>query len=304
MALTDITRDTSRDTRISPMTDRQAADLVVSGSLEMGAHRPKDARAIADLLPQGTPVFVNHLPRHTLAQSLDALVALRDAGLEPVPHLAARRITTRDEVVSFLRRAAGDAGVKKVLLIGGDRPEVSGPYYDGLSVLTDKVLIDGGIREVALPSYPEGHPVLATPILDKALAAKLAAAKAQGLGASIVTQFSFHPARIIEHVTMLDRVHVGIPVYVGLAGPTSAIALMRFAQQCGVSASLRALSREGMRAVNLVTHTDPSEQLVALARHVAAQRQSNVVGVHLFTFGGVGPTAAWMNAVVRKGAGR
>ena len=284
--------------------ERQAADLVASGSLEMGAHRPKDAREIADLLPQGTPVFVNHLPKHTLEQSMEALVALTRAGLEPVPHLAARRITSRIEVVTFLKRAALEAGVKKVLIIGGDMPEIRGPYSDGLSIIADGVLTEADIREVALPSYPEGHPVLATPLLENALAEKIAAARAQRLGVSIVSQFSFHPARIIEHVTTLDRRYPDVPVYVGLAGPTSPTALIRYAHRCGVSASLRALSREGMRAVNLVTHTDPTEQLTALARHTAMQPQSNVVGVHLFTFGGVGPSAAWMNAVVRRASPR
>ena len=292
------------DAQSAATVERQAADLVASGSLEMGAHRPKDAREIADLLPQGTPVFVNHLPRHTLDQSLDALVALRTAGLEPVPHIAARRIKTRAEVVGFLKRALADAGVKKVLLIGGDMPEIHGPYSDGLSVLADNVLTEAGLREVALPSYPEGHPVLATPLLDSALAAKIAAARGQGLGVSIVSQFSFHPARIIEHCAALDRAYPDVPVYAGLAGPTSPTALIRYAHRCGVSASLRALSREGMRAVNLVTHTDPSEQLTALARHLTNQSQSNVVGVHLFTFGGVGPAAQWMNAIVRKGPAR
>ncbi len=69
-----------------------AVDLVAAGSIEMGAHRPQDARAIAALLPAGTPVYVNHLPRHSLADSLASLVAVREAGLEPVPHIAARRI--------------------------------------------------------------------------------------------------------------------------------------------------------------------------------------------------------------------
>jgi methylenetetrahydrofolate reductase (NADPH) len=284
--------------------ERQAADLVVSGSLEMGAHRPKDARDIADLLPQGTTVFVNHLPKHTLDQSMEALVALTKAGLEPVPHIAARRIKSRAEVVTFLKRAASEAGVKKVLVIGGDMPEVHGPYSDGLSIIADGVLTESGIREVALPSYPEGHPVLATPLLETSLAAKIAAARTQSLGVSVISQFSFHPARVIEHVASLDRLYPDVPVYVGLAGPTSPAALIRYAHRCGVSASLRALSREGMRAVNLVTHTDPIEQLTALARHMATQRQSNVVGVHLFTFGGVGPAAAWMNAVVRRAPGR
>src|SRR5258705_13847149 len=69
-----------------------AAELVACGSLEMGADAPEDAHRIAELLPAGTPVYVNHLPRRELAHTLPALIALAEAGLQPAPHLAARRL--------------------------------------------------------------------------------------------------------------------------------------------------------------------------------------------------------------------
>jgi len=87
----------------------------------------------------------------------------------------------------------------------------------------------------------------------------------------------------------------GVPIYVGLAGPTNPVALLRFAQRCGVSASLRALGMQGMNAVRLVTHTDPADQLAAVARYCAGHASCNVVGVHLFTFGGVAAAANWIN---------
>ena len=40
---------------------------------------------------------------------------------------------------------------------------------------------------------------------------------------------------------------------------------------------------------------DPSDQLIALARHRRSGSASNVVGVHLYTFGGVARSARWMN---------
>jgi methylenetetrahydrofolate reductase (NADPH) len=148
---------------------------------------------------------------------------------------------------------------------------------------------------VALPGYPEGHPNVSTARLNAAMETKLALARQQGLGTSIVTQFSFAPNRIVEYCADLARRAPGVPVYVGLAGPTNPVALLRFAQRCGVSASLRALQAEGMRAVRLFTHVDPGDQLVALARHARSGSASNVVGVHLYSFGGVARTAQWMN---------
>ena len=68
--------------------------------------------------------------------------------------------------------------------------------------------------------------------------------------------------------------------------------------RCGVSASLRALRSQGMDAVRLVTHTDPEQQLSALAHYCAVHADCNVVGVHLFTFGGVTAAAGWMNRYI------
>ncbi|HZN86302.1 MAG TPA: hypothetical protein VFB53_05890 [Burkholderiales bacterium] len=274
-----------------------AVDLVAAGSLEMGAHRPQDAAAIAAVLPAGTPVYVNHLPRHRLEDSLEAIAALRAAGLEPVPHIAARRIAGRGELAAFLRAAL----VRKALILGGDEPEARGPYADGAALIRSGLLEDCGLREIGLPGYPEGHPRIPQLALQQAFGEKLALAAGHGLSAYVVTQFCFAPGRIVEYCAALARGAPGVPVYVGLAGPASAAALLRYAQRCGVSASLRALQAQGLNAVRLVTRTDPGEQLAALARYCAAHAACNVVGVHLFSFGGVTATAAWMNRAIASG---
>ena len=272
-----------------------ATELVACGSLEMGADGPDLAPRIAALLPAGTPVYVNHLPRRQLADSLPALLALAAAGLEPVPHLAARRLSSRQEAQALLQDAVKRAGVRKLMLIGGDLPRPQGPYGDAAALLGD-CLADCGVRQIGFAAYPEGHPTIPTPRLAAALEEKLAQAAAAGIVPYLVTQFSFAPARILAFAAEIARRHPAVPIYVGLAGPATPATLLRFAQRCGVSASLRALQAEGMRAVRLFTHADPSEQLIALARHRLSGSAGNVVGVHLYSFGGVVTTAAWMHA--------
>jgi methylenetetrahydrofolate reductase (NADPH) len=275
-----------------------AAELVAGGSLEMSSSHVDDAAAIAALLPTGTPVFVTHLPGRALAAQLPSLRVVRAAGLEPVPHVAARRVLSRAEVVGFLRQAAAEAGVRKVLLIGGDDAQQVGPYADGLALLREGVLGECGMRELALPGYPEGHPRIAADVLERAFDDKLQLAQRQGLGVSVTTQFTFAPARIVEYCDDLARRWPGLPVVVGMAGPTSAAALVRFAQRCGVSTSLRALSEQGWDAVKLFMHTDPADQLSAVAQYRLRHDDCNVVGVHLFSFGTAAKSARWMNAVI------
>jgi methylenetetrahydrofolate reductase (NADPH) len=291
--------DAAIDARSAPDSQdaaATAAELVACGSLEMGADAPEDAQRIASLLPAGTPVYVNHLPRRALADTLPALIALAEAGLEPVPHVAARRIVARAEAEAFLKQAVRLANVHKVLLIGGDAPAPLGPYADGASVLREGILSGCGVQQVGLAGYPEGHPRISQAALAAALADKLALAEAQGMGAHVVTQFSFAPNRIVEYCADLARRAPAVPVYVGLPGPTSPRTLLRYAQRCGVGASLRALQAQGMGAVRLFTHVDPTVQLTALARHARSGSLGNVVGVHLYSFGGVATTAHWMNA--------
>jgi methylenetetrahydrofolate reductase (NADPH) len=271
-----------------------ATELVACGSLEMGADGPDLASRIAALLPAGTPVYVNHLPRRRLVDSLPALIALAAVGLEPVPHLAARRLSSRHEAEAFLHDAVKQAGVRKLMLIGGDLPQPQGPYRDAAALLGD--CLDCGVRQIGFAAYPEGHPTIPTPHLAAALEEKLARAATAGILPYLVTQFSFAPARILAFAAENARRHPAVPIYVGLAGPATPATLLRFAQRCGVSASLRALQAEGMRAVRLFTHADPSEQLIALARHRLSGSAGNVVGVHLYSFGGVLKTAAWMHA--------
>ena len=75
----------------------------------------------------------------------------------------------------------------------------------------------------------------------------------EGFCAHCGAQFSFAPNRIVEYCADLARRAADVPVYVGLPGPTSPRTLLRYAQRCGVGASLRALQAQGMGAVRLFT---------------------------------------------------
>jgi methylenetetrahydrofolate reductase (NADPH) len=281
---------------ITPSTvKRCAAELAACGSIEMGSYQPGEAPRIAELLPARTRIYINHLPRRNPADALAAAIAVRNAGLEPVMHIAARQINSRMEVTELLKEAARLAKLNKVLLIGGDASEAAGPYRDAVALLRDGCLPACGVSEVGFASYPEGHLSIPASTLKRALEEKLILAAKEKLGAYVVTQFSFAPTRIVEHCLELSRLAPDVPVYVGVAGPTSLRILLKYAQRCGVSASLRGLMAQGMGAVRLFTHTDPSEQLTVIARYCLARAKCNVVGAHFFSFGGVARTAAWMN---------
>jgi methylenetetrahydrofolate reductase (NADPH) len=278
--------------------NRRLSELLVGSSLEISPRELHRVGEVGALLPADTCLYIPSLPGLPLTRTLDAVAAIRGAGLDPVPHVSARRIRDREEFKAFLHECVSKHGVHRVLLIGGDEPRPKGPFEDSLKVLEQGVLKECGIREIGVAGYPEGHPRIPLNALDKALERKIALAREQDIGVYMVTQFCLSPQRVVDYCAGLARARPHLPVYVGIAGPTDPVALARYAQRCGVSVSLRALRTLGAGIARLVTHTDPRDQLVALARYSSFRGQSNVVGVHLYSFGGVVPTAAWMRGLI------
>ena len=274
----------------------RAAELLVAGSLEISPRELHRAAEVAALIPKSTCVYIPSLPGLPLARTLEAIAAFRAAGLDPVPHVSARRILDRDEFSAFLRNAVKRHQVHRVLLLGGDEPKAKGPFNDSLQILESGLLRDSGIREIGVAGYPEGHPRISN--LAEAFEKKRRMAREQGLGLYVVTQFSFAPSRVVEYCAGLARSAPEVSIYAGIAGPTDPVALARYAQRCGVSASLRALRTLGTGIARLVTNADPKEQLTALARYSLRREPSNVVGVHIYSFGGVVRTANWIRELI------
>jgi methylenetetrahydrofolate reductase (NADPH) len=270
------------------------SELVAGGSLEISPRELHKLGEVAALLPKDTCVYIPSLPGLPLSRTLEMVNALRGAGLDPVPHVSARRILDKQEFRKFLRQCVDEFRVHRVLVIGGDEPKAKGPYNDSLEVLRDGVIAEAGIREIGVSGYPEGHPRIPAEALVAAFNEKVTLAREQGLGMYVVTQFSFAPKRIVEFCSGLARTAPDVGVYVGIAGPSDPAALLRYAQRCGVSTSLRALKNLGTGIARLVVHTDPHEQVATLGGYLQGRDTGNVVGVHLYSFGGAVRTAAWM----------
>jgi methylenetetrahydrofolate reductase (NADPH) len=270
------------------------AELLTNGSIELTGKYQHQINQVKDLLPFGTDIYLSALPDRPLATNLECIAAIRSAGFNPVPHIAARHVRSRNELKEFLDSVIQQQNVRKILLIGGDLPEPMGPYSDALTVLKDGILKDAGICEIGVAGYPEGHPRIPNDIIRQSIIDKVQLAREQELGIFLITQFSFAPGRIVDYCAKLARTIPELPVYAGMAGPTNPVSLLRYARICGVSASLRALTGLGFKAARLVTRTEPNEQLTVLARYCAGREDCNVMGVHIFSFGGFVESVKWM----------
>jgi methylenetetrahydrofolate reductase (NADPH) len=263
-------------------------------SLEATRPSEQEIAALAAIVPRGTEIYLSMVPGQDLAHHAEVAAWVRRHGLEPVPHLPARRIPGRDALIDFLARFRGEASGHRALIVAGD-VEPQGPYADALALMRTGLLRKAGLTEIGIAGYPEGHPRIAADKVAAALRDKIAEAGQSGLKVHIVSQFSFAPERIAAWIGDLRAQGVALPIKVGMAGPTSITALLRYARRCGVSASLTGLM-SGV-ALGLLGNVGPDKIIDALD---TADRGD--IRAHYFSFGGVIDTARYAVAKSKEAA--
>lgn len=250
-------------------------------------------RAVANR-PANRPmrIYVSAVPARPSADLIAQAAMVRRAGFEPVPHIAVRNYAGREELSSILSRLASEAAVRHVLVIAGDRADPAGPFTSSIEIIESGMLQRHGVTRVSIGGHPEGHPVVADDVMTRALLAKVEAAGQSGLTADIVTQFGFDAHAISRFIVKLRDLGVECPVRVGMAGPTNLATLLKFAQRCGVKASVGGVARN----IGLVKHLFGVSAPDHIVRALAGEKAAGSLGpvsAHFFSFGGIAATAKW-----------
>ena len=271
-------------------TSNSASSLMRAFSTEVVRPSQRELEALGDILPRTTQIFVASPPGHPYSRLVETARSVRKAGFEPVPHIAARSYGSSEALDDFITRICGEAGVRRVLVIGGDVDRPAGPFPDANAVVESDLLQRHGIQEVAISAYPDGHPKLSDECLTVALHQKLKSAAERNLKVRIISQFCFEADRIATWVKSLRMVGIDVPISIGLAGPTSIRKLARFALMCGVRNSFKASFAGTARS--LLGEASPGQIIchLGMAHDPAASGQ---ISIHLFSYGGLVRTAKW-----------
>lgn len=279
----------------TPDTIQRIAGFLHGFSMEATRLDAADVEALKSALPQGTRVYLTAIPNKPQSEQVEAAIRVRAAGFEPVPHLAARGIESRGALDEALAQMTKEAGVRRALVIAGDRDRPKGPFASAIELIESGLLQRHGISEVGIAGYPEGHPRISQEVLDRSLAAKADAAEQTGLSVHVVTQFSFDACAITAWLARLRDLGIEHPVRIGMAGPTSLSTLLRYAHRCGVRASALGL----MRQAGLVKHllgTSAPDGIIRSLTEANADGRPGRVAAHFFSFGGAAATARWAKA--------
>jgi methylenetetrahydrofolate reductase (NADPH) len=244
-------------------------------------------------------VYVTAVPGSSFDDTLVACGRLRDLGMVPVPHVAARGISSAAQWQSRLQALKQRAGVDQMLLVAGSQDTPVGAFTSSLDVLDSGLVARPGMASLALAAHPEGSPSITADELAHALQRKNAFAVASGLPTRLLTQFVFDAQPVLAWEEQVRGEGNQLPIHLGLAGLASMPTLLRYARLCGVGASMQALARQRWRLLKLASGVDPGGIVVAVAEARLRDSACLIRRLHFFPFGALQATLAWASAVAR-----
>jgi methylenetetrahydrofolate reductase (NADPH) len=274
-------------------------DRITDGySLEMTAKDVLALREAAPLIPPETPIAVTFLPGEDAHARIEATLAVRELGFEPMPHFSARRIPSALEFEHYLYAVVARAGVRRCFVVAGDPPEPQGPFSDSMALIGSGVFEGAGVKAIGIGGHPEGHPIMSTEQCWAVIDQKVAAIEARGMAPLIVTQFAFDADPVLNWLEALRARGIDAPVRIGIPGPAGIKRLLRFAAHCGVGATASVMKKYGVSITNLLGTAGPDKLVNAFGARLAPEHGK--VRLHFYPFGGMKPTAEWVAGYARR----
>lgn len=271
--------------------------LVDGFSIETTPKQAEKIDSFRDCLPPGTAVFIALIPGEALGNMVALAERLLAEGMRPVPHIPARSLESVDVFEAYVR-ALFDAGVRDALILAGGLSQPVGNLSDSMQLLASGLFEELGFEHLYVAGHPEGSPDIDAPSLAAALAFKNDYAARTGIKVTITTQFSFDPERVLDWAKSIELAGNKLPIRIGIAGPASVTALLKYAKMCGVGASMSMLSKAGGRLFQLVGQAAPDGLICQLAKAQLAQ-PGMIQHLHVYPFGGFVKNARWVSAVGR-----
>lgn len=256
----------------------------------------RDASKLSELshaVPKGTIISVPFLSTESDADRIAAARMTRQAGYEPMPHIAARRLSSEAALSAILSDLVNEAQVSRLLILAGDADPPRGPFKDTATILRSGILEHHGITHVSVAGHPEGHPVQSAAMLNATLLEKWQIFEKAGTDWSIFTQFAFTSQNVLAWIAELRHSGIAAPIHIGIPGPASVKTLLKFAAVCGVSASTAVLKKYGLSITQLLSSAGPDELVGEYAAALGHMGYGDV-RLHFYPFGGLLKTVNWL----------
>lgn len=258
----------------------------------------KNLQAQLEHIPAGSPLSVTASPNMTLDETLDVTEQLMGLGHDPVPHLAARMVESKEHLARLLDRMV-TLGRREVFLVGGDASEPFGDFEDAVQVLEAIVALDHGLEHIGVAAYPDGHGFISDDTLHEALLDKQEILSSAGVDGHAATQMCFDAETIRTWLRNERTAGFVLPVHLGIPGAVERTKLLATGARLGVGTSLRFLQKNTGTLARMFAPGgyDPNQLLSPLA---ADPEPLGFEALHIFTFNQIKSTVAWRDEAVGK----
>ena len=247
-------------------------------------------------VPRDLAVTVTASGTKGLEATLSLAESLAGHGYVTVPHLAARMIHDRAELVEIRSRLAA-AGITRVFVPGGDVDPV-GDYPDAFSLLEDLHTLSQPFEQIGIAGYPETHPKIDDDLTVQAMWDKRRHAT------HIVSNLTFDAGAVKTWVDRMRARGITQPVLIGLPGPIDRAKLLSMATKIGVGESTRFLSKNaGFFAKLAAPGGWTGQRFLEEVATTAMKPESLIEGLHVFTFNQIAATEEWRQQLLAEVAG-
>ena len=274
----------------------RAADTTVR-LLENTRYEVLPTSSIEDKVLEHVPVertiTVTASPSKGLEPTLDLAERLTGHGYVAVPHLAARMVRDRAELIEISERLTGK-GITRVFVPGGDaRP--AGCLPDALSMLEDLAEIGHPFTHVGITGYPESHPTINDDLTIQSMWDK------RRYATQVVSNLTFDPSMLVGWVRRMRARGITLPILLGVPGPVDRAKLISMAGKIGVGESTRFLVKhKGTFARLAAPGGFTGEKFLQKCAAELAPPELGVEGVHVFTFNQIAETEKWRRELLEQ----
>ncbi len=210
------------------------------------------------------------------------------------PHLSARLIRDRSELGEILQTLR-EAGIRDTFVVAGDVDEPAGEFEGAAGLLQAMSEIGHDLDEVGITGYPESHPKISDEMTIQAMYEKAPYAT------YIISQICFDPEVISDWARRVWLRGVKLPIRVGMPGYVNRQKLVRISASIGLGESARYLNRQRNWLLKLFLPGGYSpDRLIEGLKPGITDPDSNVQGLHIYTFNEVERTEAWRREMLER----
>jgi len=143
---------------LSKNQEKQAlVDLMGKTTLEVTPGGAAKVSDFSQILRGGCTVYVTFLPGSDFSETMVTVRRLKSEGYNPVPHFAARSITSAKTLEESLGALKSEE-ITEGLLIGGGVDKPVGEFNASIDVLRTGLFEKYGFTKLGLAGHPEGSP--------------------------------------------------------------------------------------------------------------------------------------------------